>query len=1078
MSDSHRPDAAGPTPQPAQEIHNTKLFRAVTYSGGTLLALWGIIEMFLRIDPFISVYFKFILWPSIGILAFSLASILFLAMPWPRPVRGRSVLVLWVLFALGLLYGLYWVWTPAFGSPAPQARASKEVLGTVLLYAAAVSLSLVCIMRSRVEDRRLEADPRRGWHWLDWPVLAPGVLIGLVGIMIATGRAQEISKSDVAQEELRQAGLEFSMESLQNAIYFNSDRSIFLFREAGVDSSDILNAFGRKSQFSEGKPLIVSNMERVNAIPFDCDRDSGGYDEKYCSRVGKFVSLFLEERQRTKSELEILLADLLSVFDPSAVATSGLDEGSRSRVCEDLYRAISLAPDDGSAIDGTPPRPVFGHALSGGHAAIVEQLLSLCPQGLDPVGPFRGEAAGGRREDGSDEEVQRHARAVVDPHLAVIYGQKHDPARWTAVEADRVHRALCRDGIPFTGILGQAAPDSIDATCKLDGTGGAGEEGGFESPPMEGRLVTIGPEGCEIAPFAFRQERAIALRRPQRQSSEAGSVRVLDGRSVDPAGNFKLAAVQRWDVPDGPGRTRLLVAESPAEDAILQFWPWAEDMERRGGPVWVAGRLQGPPPIRAALLSATDGPLALAKEGARSLGPLRTIESIADVVGRVQGEKTRQTSQAREGEARSLPAASLAFGDSPAPSLLFTLPQEAEVGVIADWPSHACISFARRGEEGQAVSVLATPGSQAVVSPRLAGGDYTMQVVLTAVEAASLPVQLVSIDRIQCLEAGRSQQLESAPRLRRSQEVSLTSENAREFVCRFQVDTRSKLNIEAISQDDIQLFLKENDSDEFIETSDRDMAELDGQAQERIDAIAKAGSYVLEVSAYNNLENQISLKFQRDEILILDAVDLGNRKEYNREGKIDVNESGFFQINNDSNLVTEIVLESNSDELYLRMFSEAEMGNGFDPEEQKQALKVELPPGEHLLEVAGAAEPSEYRLQIRRPAPPRLDCEVAPQLQVTAQAEAGPWENPYRQVACTFAVEAPGTLHVEVTSDEDLTLSLRQLGNPTEIGSMDNEIEGTEVLELPVQAGDFVLTVAAFDGLIESEGITARLSLR
>lgn len=82
-------------------------------------------------------------------------------------------------------------------------------------------------------------------------------IFALFMMFLGWGRINNITESDIAKQELRSLGIQFSINSPQNAIYFFDCRAIKLFRLAGVSTADIYRALGQPHELTGQDPLLL-----------------------------------------------------------------------------------------------------------------------------------------------------------------------------------------------------------------------------------------------------------------------------------------------------------------------------------------------------------------------------------------------------------------------------------------------------------------------------------------------------------------------------------------------------------------------------------------------------------------------------------------------------------------------------------------------------------------------------------------------------------------------------------------------------------------------------------------------------
>lgn len=474
-------------------VDKTKAFQAVTYAGGTTLALWGVIEIFLRIDPFLAVCFKDLLLFGVAIMSVAGAATLF-RWVWSPPALWSEATARFLVTALSIGLGITVIllfFAPAFAtlcSDDPVLPTALTVFRVII-----VSVAVTCFAASAVQKLHEGIDLSQYPAWYDVQLLVPTAVVGLFVVSISLGRSEEIRRADIAQEELRQAGLSFSVNSLQDAIFLNSPRSVSLFVEADVDATDIELALRTPTRFNSNDALVSDVMRRISEPNLNCsDLDSPG-----CQRIRNFLEMFREEQQSSiiKNTLEIsqnlnLIGD---IFSTEEVETA-------DDFCDKVHKPLVLPR---SVRDGAPPRSLISHALTGGYGAILGPLVKECGRPEPGASIF---ATAVDLPPGDDPERQAaalqtrrlHALGVIDPHIAIHDAARTAPGLWTKDEAAMAREALCAAGVHPSGAFGIVEAPEV---CDEDRPAGSQPPEVRDQPPEVRDVVDIGTSpaaGCSL----------------------------------------------------------------------------------------------------------------------------------------------------------------------------------------------------------------------------------------------------------------------------------------------------------------------------------------------------------------------------------------------------------------------------------------------------------------------------------------------------------------------------------------------------------------------------------------------------
>lgn len=473
-------------------IDNHPIFTTAAYSAASVAALWGIIEIFLRIDPFFLVYLKHAFSLGIGLMAMAVAGLIYTYISTfipktqakknnenckKNPSRGTlyffSILPL-ISLLLAIIFDLLYVSKdfPPVNSP----------LLWILYFILMLSLSLAAIycllvLCQKGTDREFsnKSRPSTDEHmpfFLSSRVLVPLFIVGLMALLVSLGRSQDIRESDIAQEELRQAGLSFSMASLQSAIYLLSPRSIELFRRANIDNEDIFFSLGQPVEGSNNEPLINMVLRRIDTGDIYCD-DENMQGSTECLRVRKF--------------LETLDPNFFSDNQPTNCALFH-DEISLSQNLNQKFTSL----------------PLLSHAILNGNEALMRSLIERC--GINPLMSYfpYTMAESTVRQDAWDQPqsettLQTHIVATLDPHLAIAAETMREGGQWTKEEAKPIHESLCHSGLEFRNLVEYEIPEG----CRQDSNSTTANSTKLDSLPDRARRVTMLPDSCKVEDYGI-----------------------------------------------------------------------------------------------------------------------------------------------------------------------------------------------------------------------------------------------------------------------------------------------------------------------------------------------------------------------------------------------------------------------------------------------------------------------------------------------------------------------------------------------------------------------------------------------
>ncbi|MCG8441767.1 MAG: hypothetical protein MI723_08160, partial [Caulobacterales bacterium] len=314
---------------------------------GAIAASWGLMEVLLVTNPFVATWFKHAWVVGLGALTLSLSLLLTrINAPW------RTMAVFAGITGLGALFA---VWASV-----EQPTAFLTVLGPLAdrLPMALVQKALTYygLFALAFTTSEILAHWGRGWliQHVTLPMIIGAVIMGAFAIAISFGRAQEIERRDIAMEELRQAGLNFDLRSLQNVLFFLNDRGVRLYRDAGFEHDDILLALGQTSDFSRNDPLLFAIIDRAEEEA-DLRGASGRYDPD--GRAERFAQMMREAHDDARDPFGGVFYtyendDQRRAGGRRALLSYALELGADDLVAE-LFRA-GARPLYGADIEATP----------------------------------------------------------------------------------------------------------------------------------------------------------------------------------------------------------------------------------------------------------------------------------------------------------------------------------------------------------------------------------------------------------------------------------------------------------------------------------------------------------------------------------------------------------------------------------------------------------------------------------------------------------------------------------------------------------------------------------------------------
>lgn len=489
----------------------------LTYAAGAIAASWGLMEILLSVDPFTMTYFKFGGWLALVAAALGLALAAGLG-------RGLWAAMLGGLVALGL--GVLGLAPEVLGLAEPAALGLGGSLARMETFLAADRAGwsadhALLLFGAVLLSAAALVSARRAWvrRTLTAPMVVALFAVSFFAGVLSTGRAADIDRRDIALEELRSAGMGYTLSGVQNALFFLNDRGLKLYRDAGFEIDDIFLALGRASDdFSQGAPLLFEMIDRVEGAEVG---PGGDVDQ-----ARRFERLILEAYARDAAA---------GVDAPFALFEPGADG--------------RLTPRAGG------PRALASYAAERGAETVLAVLAEAGGARLDgadapsagPIALTRAEGLGLRLD--ALQPAQAHLYAVLDPlaALAVARGAAGRP-----FDADQDARALCVIARARAEAGARPHPFLDDLMDRLDcGAPIAWPDAPAETAPLldgaerSGVLIRRAPGGgCTIGDVAWSADRA----RAAEVATPEGSVwtapisgrAVVDGADVALAGGVQI----------------------------------------------------------------------------------------------------------------------------------------------------------------------------------------------------------------------------------------------------------------------------------------------------------------------------------------------------------------------------------------------------------------------------------------------------------------------------------------------------------------------------------------------------------
>lgn len=1046
------------------------LIRAATYSGGTTLALWGLIEIFLRIDPFVAVCFKHLLPYGLSLLSAAVAAAAFrwvIDVPsipdsWASIARKFNKLL---FFGVGLTL-LVLFFAPVYSVHCDYAVQPLSWSLAVILFVPTV---LVFLAISAMRCERANSGEMEWPSWFQAPFVCAAGVVGLFAISISLGRSEDITRVDVAQEELRQSGLNFSIESLQSALYLNAPRSVELFLEAGVEAEDISLALGATTPANPEEPLLTDVMRRVSGDARNCIGDESGPS---CDRVATFLQTFRVRNSPTF--WETLGGTLGRRFAGGQIAVP-LDCGALAEQGIEMHRR-----HDPVGIE----RSIFSHAFTTENTAVLGLLVNACHR-PDPAAPI---AAEGRASDAQSRRAQfLHALATIDPHLAL--------AEIGEVPAQLVEE-LCAVGV--AGLRDECADEGIGTT-----------EEPTETPSAI--LLTIDEMGsCDsstgiVELFAERRLSDSDATIPRGWSYD--SVSWMDQLFSTQRFTFEHweGLLQRRGDSQNPYETRAVLwsRDDDTGDTDHLFFEWTEGLG---------------PGLSWALVT-PETRLFIAQGGNDDLLQ-RPVSAIyfTSLAPRVPNNLTR----------RPGPRSVALTDQAPITEIPITLSQAGRLELGGGQVPGACAQLRSADEQ---IIMLQLVGGQ-LVSPRIAAGDYILTVSTLDQPSIETDLTIEARDAHACWVDGREPATPRVIENKdQGESAVIIAEGSRLIRCELELLNPLRLTGLAESNPDITLKLVRLEDDASDEETQLEVVDsgADGN-EERVDHDLTEGRYALEIARFGGLPFgtdpvAINIEF-RDPAYLgesechfepesggMPSVAIGDLLE--GEFSVDAEEEFLCRFEVFQAARTELQAMADGD-ITLGLFDEngnvligegrreALDGDNDSPDEGFSPLDNAFPNGEHAEIDLG---PGIYVLAVRAYSGSFIDSDA---LYIGIKANGndpvevadcdfglGPLSalasgmlietiqqlDQAAEYACNFSLAEDAETEIQVMADDDLVIELRNSEGGVVIGegpgallsgdddsprrgfseTSDGFGDG-ENAEIPLAAGTFTITVRSYDG--------------
>lgn len=920
-----------------------QIITVLTFCAGSVAALWGGIEILLRIDPFFAVCFKFFLWFGVAVASSAATGLALYRFGTPA----------WILRLVGVAPRLFVGGVTAF--------ASLVVGGSMLLGAGRTcsdqppvldgeTFVLVCI-GSAIAMALLTAgiQHRNNGRLPDLyapALLVPLLIVGFGGYGISQGRGRDIRAADIAQEQLNEMGLRFEPDSMGMAIYMLSHRSIELFRRANFEQGDILGALGNKAPFRDDLPLVDSLFERIGE---DDAWSCWGGDERAC-------------------------ADLKTFFEI-------LEPEGEGRFCEAALRPFDIRPP---FQDSAPARPLFVHAIEGGHASAAVAMLDKCPGGEPALaaiaqrsmgGAVSADASGGnffeRRADRSSLALS--TLASVNPHLAVA-GAEDLSQR----DREALYTALCERGIDFPNLLGLAAPEFVGGWIGGDGDQCVArprelDEAEQRLPALEGALeARFGEQDCRIRTFdVARMAEPVTWGDQDAADQEEDEIGLSNARQwledlmpLEENGASGVTGLKgRLNVWTSP--VRFTDQSGARYDGVLQ-----QALDQDG------------PRLRLVVdESATDGPRRLGVYGWRKMEGDDAFTAVSDIRRIGEAERRRYALRAAtysdngapltlQEEETLDPFEAEIEGDRVATAVV-SFQKDAGLGVLTgDVSGQACLQLSPRGGDGSRPAFTTRldliEGDQ-FVTRRFEKGDYDVRLVMLDPLSAPPKVELWAEDVLECVATGADKIAATELSLEKAApgfEGGVGGEA--ELACPVNLSERSMLSVSAQGTEDIRLEIRRV-SEDFVETVgsiDSSAPDASGLDRERFNGLLGDGAHQIILSPLTGTfqPGEVSISLTLSEPEFLQFGDDPQRKQ------LDGSSFAAFVLTvaEPTTLMLEISNFGQDLDMRLRRGGD-EVATATSGGTEPDRIEIPAAPGDYLLEVyaAGSAPNAGFDLTAR-----------------------------------------------------------------------------------------------------------------
>ena len=827
-----------------------QIITVLTFCAGSVAALWGGIEILLRIDPFFAVCFKFFLWFGVAVASAATTGLALYRFGTPRWVlRMTAAAPRFFVGGVTILGSLIAGGSMLLGAGRTCSDQPPVLDGQTFALVCIGSAIAMALLTGGIQHRNNGRLPD-----LYAPaLLVPLLIVGFGGYGISQGRGRDIRAADIAQEQLNEMGLRFEPDSMGMAIYMLSHRSIELFRRANFEQGDILGALGNKAPFRDDLPLVDSLFERIGEDDALSCWDS---DERACRSLKTFFEI--------------------------------LEPEGEGKFCEAALRPFDIRPP---FQDSAPARPLFVHAIEGGHASAAVAMLEKCPGGEPALAAIAQRSVGGAvSADASggnffDRRADRLSLALatlasVNPHLAIAGAEDLNQR-----DREALYTALCERGIDFPNLLGLTPPEFVGAWIGGDGDQCVARprerDEAVQTPPdLGGALeVRFGDQDCHIRTFDVTR-----LAEPATWGAQD-----VVGQEEDEIG---LSQARRW-LEDLMPLQREAVGGAAALEGRLNVWTSPVRFTDPGGARY-EGVLQQAFDDDVARLrlivdeSAADGPRRLGVYGWRDWEDSDAFTATSEIRRIREAERRRYALRAAPYSDTSAPLVlqeeeklnpfEAEIGADRVSTAVVSFQKDAGLGVQAgDVGGQACLQLSPRGGDGSRPAYttrLDLIEGDRLVTRRFDKGDYDVRLVMLDPLAAPPQIELWAEDVLECVATGADKIAatvlapgKDAPGF----EGGVGGEA--ELVCPVSLSERAMLSVSALGAEDIRLEVRRVGEDmvETVGSIDSSAPDASGLDRERFNGLLGEGAHQIVLAPLTGTfqpgEVSISLTLSEPEFL-------------------------------------------------------------------------------------------------------------------------------------------------------------------------------------------------------------------